>query len=69
MTNNESNELATLQTNEKRYNLKNDVIFQAFFSRKGNEEFLADFLKGWKTRFTSKIRRWNNSIYRNAIKK
>ena len=46
MTNNESNELATLQTNEKRYNLKNDVIFQAFFSRKGNEEFLADFLNG-----------------------
>ena len=24
--------------------LKNDVIFQAFFSRKGNEEFLIDFL-------------------------
>ena len=46
MTNNESNELTALQTNEKRYNLKNDVIFQAFFSRKGNEEFLADFLNG-----------------------
>lgn len=25
-------------------NLKNDIIFQAFFSRKGNEEFLIDFL-------------------------
>lgn len=24
--------------------LKNDIIFQAFFSRKGNEEFLIDFL-------------------------
>ena len=29
---------------KKRYNLKNDVIFQTFFSRKGNEEFLIDFL-------------------------
>lgn len=28
----------------KIYNLKNDVIFQAFFSRKGNEKFLIDFL-------------------------
>ena len=28
----------------KKYNLKNDVIFKAFFSRKGNEEFLIDFL-------------------------
>ena len=33
-----------LQTKEKKYNLKNDVIFQTFFSRKGNEEFLIDFL-------------------------
>lgn len=24
--------------------LKNDIIFQAFFSRKGNQEFLIDFL-------------------------
>ena len=29
---------------ERTYNLKNDVVFKAFFSRKGNEEFLIDFL-------------------------
>lgn len=29
----------------KKLNLKNDVIFKTFFSRKGNEEFLIDFLK------------------------
>ena len=29
---------------EKSYNLKNDIIFKAFFSRKGNEEYLIDFL-------------------------
>ena len=29
---------------EKVYNLKNDIIFKAFFTRKGNEEFLKDFL-------------------------
>lgn len=28
-----------------KLNLKNDVIFKAFFSRKGNEEFLVDFLE------------------------
>ena len=28
----------------KPYNLKNDVIFKTFFSRKGNEIFLIDFL-------------------------
>ena len=33
-------------TKEKTYNLKNDVIFQTFFARKGNEEFLIDFLNG-----------------------
>lgn len=32
-------------TKEKGYNLKNDIIFKTFFSRKGNEEFLIDFLK------------------------
>ena len=35
-------------TNEKKqkvYNLKNDIIFKAFFGRKGNEEFLIDFLE------------------------
>lgn len=31
---------------KKEYNLKNDIIFKAFFSRKGNEEFLIDFLNG-----------------------
>ena len=34
----------TTQNTNKRYNLKNDVIFKTFFSRKGNEEFLIDFL-------------------------
>ena len=34
------------KTKEKTYNLKNDVIFQTFFARKGNEEFLIDFLNG-----------------------
>jgi len=33
-------------TEEKRYNLKNDIIFKAFFTRKGNEKFLIDFLNG-----------------------
>ena len=28
-----------------KLNLKNDIIFKAFFARKGNEEFLVDFLK------------------------
>lgn len=32
------------ETKEKTYNLKNDIIFKTFFSRKGNEEFLVDFL-------------------------
>ncbi len=30
----------------KKYNLKNDVIFKAFFAKKGNEQFLIDFLTG-----------------------
>ena len=41
---NEKQEELQVQTKEKKYNLKNDVIFQTFFSRKGNEEFLIDFL-------------------------
>ena len=41
---NERQEKLQFQTKEKKYNLKNDVIFQTFFSRKGNEEFLIDFL-------------------------
>ncbi len=32
------------ETKKKTYNLKNDVIFRTFFSRKGNEIFLKDFL-------------------------
>ena len=32
-------------TKQKTYNLKNDVIFNTFFSRKGNEEYLIDFLQ------------------------
>ena len=32
-----------LKENKER-TLKDDVIFKAFFSRKGNEEFLIDFL-------------------------
>ena len=41
---NEKQEELQFQTKEKKYNLKNDVIFQTFFSRKRNEEFLIDFL-------------------------
>jgi len=33
-----------MEKQEKKYNLKNDIIFKTFFSRKGNEEFLIDFL-------------------------
>ena len=33
------------QKSKMNLNLKNDIIFKAFFSRKGNEEFLIDFLK------------------------
>ena len=35
----------TKEKHEKVYNLKNDIIFKAFFGRKGNEEFLIDFLE------------------------
>ena len=36
----------TVKTKEtKEISLKDDVIFKAFFSRKGNEEFLVDFLE------------------------
>ena len=34
----------TIGTKEKKYNLKNDIINKIFFSRKGNEEFLINFL-------------------------
>ena len=30
---------------DKKYNLKNDIIFKAFFARPGNEIFLIDFLE------------------------
>ena len=40
----EDPKLKNPQTKEKIYNLKNDIIFQAFFARKGNEQFLIDFL-------------------------
>ena len=40
----ENTKLKNPQTKEKIYNLKNDIIFQAFFARKGNEQFLIDFL-------------------------
>ena len=40
--NNRSNELTK---KNKKYNLKNDIIFKSFFSRKGNEIFLIDFLE------------------------
>lgn len=31
---------------KKKFNLKNDVIFKAFFGKKGNEKYLIDFLTG-----------------------
>ena len=31
-------------TKQEKLNLKNDIIFKAFFSRKGNEKYLKDFL-------------------------
>ena len=35
----------TIETKiKKKLNLKNDVIFKTFFSRKGNEKYLIDFL-------------------------
>ena len=36
--------MANQKEPRKEYDLKNDVIFTTFFSRKGNEEFLIDFL-------------------------
>lgn len=44
-----------IQTKEKKYNLKNDVIFQAFFARKGNERFLMDFLNALLKKNIQKI--------------
>ena len=33
-----------VRNNKERLNLKNDIVFREFFGRKGNEEFLIDFL-------------------------
>ena len=33
-----------VKTKQKKLTLKNDVIFKAFFSIKGNEKYLIDFL-------------------------
>ena len=42
----EKNEKVNIKNKEnKKYNLKNDIIFKTFFSRKGNEKFLIDFLE------------------------
>ena len=38
-------QLVNNQKIKKKLNLKNDVVFKAFFSRKGNEKFLIDFLE------------------------
>ena len=38
-------EIAETKENKPVLNLKNDVVFKAFFSRKGNEKFLIDFLE------------------------
>ena len=35
----------SIKIKPKKYNLKNDIIFNAFFSRKENEGFLIDFLE------------------------
>ncbi len=34
------------RNNGKKYNLKDDIIFKAFFSKPGNEIYLIDFLEG-----------------------
>ena len=40
----EAKEKNMKQTQKKKLTLKNDIIFKTFFSRKGNEIFLIDFL-------------------------
>ena len=37
--------IAETKENKPVLNLKNDIVFKAFFSRKGNEKFLIDFLE------------------------
>ena len=34
----------TQKVTNTKLNLKNDILFKAFFSRKGNEKYLKDFL-------------------------
>lgn len=41
---------------KRKYNLKNDVIFQSFFARKGNEEFLIDFLNALLNKNIKKVK-------------
>ena len=43
--NKEKNIEHKIENANKKYNLKNDIIFKAFFARKGNEIFLIDFLE------------------------
>jgi len=43
-------------SNKGKYNLKNDIIFQSFFARKGNEEFLIDFLNALLDKNIKKIK-------------
>ena len=48
----------------KKLNLKNDIVFKAFFSRKGNEEFLIDFLEHHFLRFFQlKALRWSRLLF------
>ena len=48
----------------KKYNLKNDIIFKTFFSRKGNEEYLKDFLNGTDASLTD---RYNTFFANNQL--
>ena len=45
MNNKITTEIAVTKENKPVLNLKNDIVFKAFFSRKGNEKFLIDFLE------------------------
>ena len=45
MSNKKTKKSSKATKENKKYNLKNDIIFKAFFSRKGNEIFLIDFLE------------------------
>ena len=45
MSKKSTTEIAETKENKRVLNLKNDIVFKAFFSRKGNEKFLIDFLE------------------------